>query len=45
MAKTRPDNPNMWARIRAFDLGLRARVAQRAQTRFGVAFRFPERAF
>jgi hypothetical protein len=35
----------MWARIRAFDLGLRARVAQRAQTRFGVAFRFPERAF
>jgi ribosomal protein S18 acetylase RimI-like enzyme len=45
MAKTKTDDPITWARIRAFDLGLRARVAQRAPTRFGVAFRFPQRGF
>jgi GNAT superfamily N-acetyltransferase len=45
MAKTRNNDPDPWARIRAFDLELRARVAQRAPTRFGVAFRFPQRAF
>jgi ribosomal protein S18 acetylase RimI-like enzyme len=45
MAKTRTDDQTTWARIRAFDLGLRARVAQRAPTAFGVAFRFPEPAF
>jgi ribosomal protein S18 acetylase RimI-like enzyme len=45
MAKTTTDQPTTWARIRAFDLGLRARVAQRAPTEFGVAHRFPERAF
>jgi hypothetical protein len=34
-----------FARIRAFDLGLRSQVAQRAPTPSGFALRFPEPAF
>ena len=40
-ATTTPD----FARIRAFDLGLRSRVAQRAPTPSGFALRFPHEAF
>src|SRR5690606_21451065 len=40
-ATTTPD----FARIRAFDLGLRSRVAQRAPTPSGFALRFAEQAF
>lgn len=34
-----------WARARAFDLALRARVATRVPTRHGFAFRFAERRY
>jgi hypothetical protein len=40
-ATTTPD----FTRIRAFDLGLRSQVAQRAPTPSGFALRFPEQAF
>lgn len=41
-ATTKAELPTAWARIRAFDLGLRARVARRAPTRHGFALRFRE---
>jgi ribosomal protein S18 acetylase RimI-like enzyme len=44
-ATTRTDAPGTWARIQAFDVGLRARVATRVSTRHGFAFRFAQRDF
>jgi predicted GNAT family acetyltransferase len=42
-AKTKTDDPAIWARIRAYDLDLRGRVATRVSTRHGFALRFPAR--
>jgi ribosomal protein S18 acetylase RimI-like enzyme len=42
---TTTTDPAAWARVREFDLALRARVATRAPTPHGSAFRFSEPAF
>lgn len=44
-ATTRTDPAEAWARVRAFDLALRSRVATRIPTRHGFALRFSRRDF